>query len=100
MASVRLTEELVSYIVDMVRATREHPSLQFGASPRAANMLACAARAHAVLEGRDFVIPDDVKLLYRPTMRHRVVLAPVTELEGGTADGVLAEIIERVPAPR
>jgi MoxR-like ATPase len=63
-------------------------------------MLACATRAYAVLEGRDFVIPDDVKLLFAPTMRHRVILAPGTELEGETTDGVLAQILERTAAPR
>jgi MoxR-like ATPase len=99
-SEVRLSEEMVGYIVDLVRATRSDPSLQVGASPRSANMLAAAARAYAVLEGRDFVIPDDVKQLFDPTLRHRIVLAPGAELEGALGNDVLARILERVPAPR
>ena len=63
-------------------------------------MLAAAARSFAVLEGRDFVIPDDVKFLFPMTMRHRVVLAPGTELERETQDDVLGQILDRVAAPR
>ncbi len=97
---IRLGDDIVGYIVDLVRTTREHPSLQFGASPRAANMLASAARAHAALGGRDYVIPDDVKLLAAPALRHRVVLAPGAEIEGLDADQVVAQIVERTAAPR
>ena len=100
MAGVRLSDEIVEYVVDLVRATREHASLQVGSSPRASNMLACAGRAFAILDGRDFVIPDDIKFLFAPTMRHRLLLAPGTELEGQTADAVLAQIVDQVPAPR
>ncbi|MBX3442649.1 MAG: MoxR family ATPase [Planctomyces sp.] len=99
-AQVRLSEEMVAYIVDLVRATRSDPALQVGASPRSANMLASAARAYAVLEGRDFVIPDDVKTLFDPTLRHRVVLAPGAELEGAEGREVLNRILDRIPAPR
>jgi MoxR-like ATPase len=97
---VRLSPDVVDYIVDIVRATREDPSLQFGASPRAANMLASAARAQAALGGRDFVIPDDVKFLAPPTLRHRLVLAAGAEIEGLDADKIVAQVLERVPAPR
>jgi MoxR-like ATPase len=97
---VRLSADIVAYIVDIVRATREHPALQFGASPRAANMLASAGRALAALGGRDYVIPDDVKLLAPPTLRHRLVLAPGAEIEGADADKIVAQILEQVPAPR
>jgi MoxR-like ATPase len=97
---IRLSSDIVDYIVDIVRATREHPSLQFGASPRAANMLASAARALAALSGRDYVIPDDVKLLAPPTLRHRLVLAPGAEIEGLDADKIVGQILEQVPAPR
>ena len=100
MASIRLSDELVEYVVDLVRETREHPLLQVGASSRAANMLACASRAFAVLDGRDFVIPDDVKRLYNPALRHRVVLAPGAELEGETTERILDQIVQRVAAPR
>ena len=99
-AGIRLADDLVGYIVALARATREHPSLQFGVSPRAANMLASAARAYAGLAGRDYVIPDDVKLLANPTLRHRVVLAPGAEIEGLDADQVIGQIVEQTPAPR
>ena len=98
--AIRLSSDIVDYIVDIVRATRENPALQFGASPRSANMLASAARAFAGLGGRDYVIPDDVKLLAPPTLRHRLVLAPGAEIEGLDTDKVVAQILEQVPAPR
>jgi MoxR-like ATPase len=97
---VGLSEELVDYIVDVVRATREHSSLEFGASTRAANMLAAAARAFAVLQGRDFVIPDDIKGLALPVLRHRLTMSPAAEIEGLTTDRILREILDRTPAPR
>ncbi|HEX6903518.1 MAG TPA: MoxR family ATPase [Thermoanaerobaculia bacterium] len=99
-AGLRLADETVAYVVDLIRATRNHPALQYGASPRAANMLAAASRAAAVLEGREFVIPDDVKTLFKPLLRHRVVLAPSAEVDGLGADQVLEQILQQVPAPR
>jgi MoxR-like ATPase len=97
---VRVNDDIVAYVVDLIRATREHPSLQFGASPRAAAMLASSARALAAFEGRDFVIPDDVKRLAQPALRHRLILAPSAEIEGQSVDGVLAQVLERQAAPR
>jgi MoxR-like ATPase len=99
-AGLRLADETVAYVVDLVRATRNHPALQYGASPRAANMLAAASRAAAVLEGREFVIPDDIKGLFKPLMRHRVVLAPSAEVDGLGTDQVLDQVLSQVPAPR
>ena len=99
-AAVRLNDDIVAYVVDLVRATREHPSLQFGGSPRAAAMLAASARALAAFKGRDFVIPDDIKQLSRPALRHRLVLAPSAMIEGQDVDGVLGQIIDRQAAPR
>ncbi len=97
---IRLSDPLVDYIVDVIRATREHSSLEVGASTRAANMLAAAARAFAVLQGRDFVIPDDVKFLALPVLRHRLTLSPSAEIEGLTADRILREVLDQTPAPR
>jgi MoxR-like ATPase len=97
---VGLSDELIDYIVDVVRATREHSSLEVGASTRAANMLAAAARAFAVLQGRDFVIPDDIKGLAQPVLRHRLTMSPAAEIEGLTTDRILREILDRTPAPR
>ena len=97
---LRLSREMVEYIVDLVRATREHPAVLHGASPRAANMLAAAARALAALRGRAFTIPDDVKELLLPALRHRLVLEAGAELEEQTPDSVLAGILDTVAAPR
>ena len=99
-AGIRLSEELLDYIVDVIRATREHASLDVGASTRAANMLAVASRAYAALQGRVFVIPDDVQTLALPVLRHRVILSAGAEIEGLTADRIVGEILSRTAAPR
>jgi MoxR-like ATPase len=78
---VRLSDEIIDYIVDMNRSTREHSSLEVGASTRAANMLAAAVRAFAILQGRNFAIPDDVKALALPVLRHRLTMSPSAEIE-------------------
>lgn len=97
---VRLSEEVIAYVVSLIRSTRGHPDLANGASPRAAAALAAAARAAAALDGRDYVIPDDVKLLAQPLLRHRVVLSPAAEIDGRRADDIVAQLIDRVEAPR
>ncbi len=99
-AQVRVQEDVVEYIVDIVRATRETPALTHGASPRAAAAIAAATRARAALDGRDYVVPDDVKLLSLPALRHRVILSPAAEIEGRTTDDTLLDIIEQTAAPR
>jgi len=97
---VALSEPMVDYIVDIVRATRSHPSLLAGASPRSGNMLAIATRAWAALQGRNYVIPDDVKQIALPTLAHRLVLAPGAEIEGLDSRSVLSQIVSQIPAPR
>ena len=99
-SQVRLNDEIISYIVDIVRTTRETPALETGASPRAAAALAMGSRARAALDGRDFVIPDDVKTLALPALRHRVILSPAADIEGRTTDETLSGIIEQTAAPR
>ncbi|CAN7385130.1 MoxR family ATPase [Phenylobacterium sp. LjRoot164] len=99
-AQVRLTDEVAAYVVDLIRATRESADIETGASPRAGAMLALASRAHAALDGRDYVIPDDVKTLAPPALRHRVILSPAAEIEGRRVDQVLAALIDQVAAPR
>ena len=99
-ARVTLAPEVVAYVVDIARATRQSPSLQLGVSPRGATALMHAARAWAWLSGRDYVTPDDVKALARPALRHRVQLRPEAELEGVTADAVLDGVLASVPVPR
>lgn len=99
-AQVRIQEDVVEYIVDIVRATRETPALTHGASPRAAAAIAAASRAKAALDGRDYVVPDDVKSLSLPALRHRVILSPAAEIEGRTTDETLQDIVEQTAAPR
>lgn len=97
--SVRVDRRIVEYITNLIRATREAPALTLGASPRAGVALLKSVRAQALLEGRDFVIPDDVKQLAPAVLRHRVAVAPELELEGVTADAALASILEGLEAP-
>ncbi len=99
-ATVRLADEIIDYIVRLVRATRESPDLDFGASPRAATLLARAACAAAALDGRDYAIPDDVQRLAASVLRHRVILSPAAEIEGRNVDEVIAALLETVEVPR
>jgi len=96
---VRVEPRITGYISAIVRATREAASLTLGASPRAGVALLKASRAAALLEARDYVIPDDVKALAPAILRHRVNVAPELELEGVTADQALKAILDRVEAP-
>jgi MoxR-like ATPase len=99
-AGIRLSDPIADYVVDLIRETRARPQFLAGGSPRAILMLAAAARAWAVLQGRDYVIPDDVKRLAIPTLQHRLVLAPSAEIEGITAAEALRQVLDQVPAPR
>ena len=99
-AEVTLVDEVIDYVVALIRATRSAADLSFGASPRAAAMLASASRAAAALDGRDYVIPDDVKRLAPDVLRHRVILSPAAEIDGRTADAVIAALIDQTAAPR
>jgi MoxR-like ATPase len=97
---VRVSDELIGYVVELAAATRRSPSLSLGVSPRGSAMLVWVAKATAWLDGRDFTTPDDVKAALPATWRHRVVLRPEVEIEGGRADRVLDGVVERVPVPR
>ncbi|MDQ1295382.1 MAG: MoxR-like ATPase [Actinomycetota bacterium] len=97
---VDISEAVMGYIVDVVRATRTSPSLSLGVSPRGAAALLATCRAWAWLSGRDYVTPDDVKALARPTLRHRMQLRPEAELEGTTTEKVLDTVLATVPVPR
>jgi MoxR-like ATPase len=99
-AAVTLTQPVVDYIVRIVRATRATAAISHGASPRGAAMLATAARARAALDGRDYVIPDDVKALATPALRHRVILSPAAEIDGRRIEDVIGEIVALTEAPR
>ena len=98
--SVTVAPEIVDYVVRLVRATRAHGELAVGASPRASVMLANAARSLAALKGRDYVIPDDVKALAVPVLRHRLTLSPAAEIEGREIETLVNELIESTEAPR
>jgi MoxR-like ATPase len=96
---VRVAPEIRQYIAAITRATRDDPSLSLGASPRATVAVMRVARAGAVLEGRDYVTPDDVKARAIAALRHRITLAPEVEVEGRTPDDVLASVLTRIPTP-
>jgi MoxR-like ATPase len=97
--AIRVEPQITAYITAIVRATRDAASLTLGASPRAAVSLLKASRAAALLDGRDFVVPDDVKNLAAAVLRHRVNVAPELELEGVTADAALKAILDRTEVP-
>ncbi|GLR14837.1 hypothetical protein GCM10007907_36270 [Chitinimonas prasina] len=99
-AQIRVDDAVAEYAVRIVRASRDWPGLAIGAGPRGSIALIRVARAMAVMAGRDFVTPDDVKTAALPVLRHRVALAPESELEGLSADQLLASLLEQTPAPR
>jgi MoxR-like ATPase len=98
--AVHIDLAVLGYIVELARATRAAPSAALGVSPRGATALLATSRAWAWLSGRDFVTPDDVQALARPTFRHRIQLRPEAELEGVTVDSVLDSVLSSVPVPR
>ena len=97
---VTMREELVGYVVDVVRATRQHESVLVGAGPRATQSLLLASRAHAALAMRDFVTPDDVKVMTTPVLEHRLILRPEFEIEGMSINEVIQSILQQVAVPR
>jgi MoxR-like ATPase len=99
-SKVTMADDIVDYIVRLVRATRESPDLAIGASPRAATLMARAACATAALAGRDYVIPDDVQTIAFDLLRHRLLLSPAAEIDGRAVDSIVADIIAATPAPR
>ncbi|MCA8980244.1 MAG: MoxR family ATPase [Planctomycetes bacterium] len=98
--SIDVREDLPAYVVQLLNATRSHAALQVGASPRAGVMLLRAAKALALAEGRAYVLPDDIKRVFLPALRHRVLLEPAEEVEGGSTDAVLRSILDSIEVPR
>jgi MoxR-like ATPase len=98
--AIRIEPELLTYILALVRRTRDWPTLTLGASPRAALSLMRVAQAVAALEDRSYLVPDDVKRALQPVLRHRVRLKPEAELEGFDPDRILGDLIGAVPVPR
>jgi MoxR-like ATPase len=97
---VSITDEVIAYISDVIRATRELPSVELGASPRASVHLTAAARAVAALAGRDFMTPDDVVRTIRPVLRHRILIRPEAEIERYRPEDAIAAALAAVPVPR
>ena len=97
---ILIKEELIGYIVDIVRGTRTHPSVLVGAGPRATQSLLLACRALAAIEGRDFVTPDDIKSMSAPVLEHRLILRPEYEIEGLSVPEVIQNILEDIALPR
>jgi MoxR-like ATPase len=97
---ITVLEELVGYIVDIVRATRQHESVLVGAGPRATQSLLLAARAFAAIAGRDFVTPDDIKSMSVPVLEHRLILRPEFEIEGLSVREVIERILQEIAVPR
>lgn len=98
--SIRVEEAVIDYIAKVVRQTRNWPQIHLGASPRAGITLMRAARTLAMFAGRDFVVPDDIAHLYRPALRHRIILTPEAEVEGFSSDQVLTDVLRSVEVPR
>jgi len=99
-ARVRVEPKLFDYIVSIIRATRNSPAVSLGASPRAAIAMMLVAKAIAATEGRDFLIPDDVKSAAAPILRHRILLKPEADLEGIAPDQVVAEVLAGIEVPK
>src|SRR6185503_10504725 len=97
--SVHVAPSLKGYIVDLAEATRHHPDLALGVSPRAALGLQRAARSRAAAAGRDYVVPDDLKALAVPVLEHRLALTPEAQMRGVSRNELLAEVLGRVPVP-
>ncbi|MEM1611414.1 MAG: MoxR family ATPase [Sulfolobales archaeon] len=97
---VRVDDSIIDYIASIVEATREHPAVKLGGSPRAGIAILRLARAWAYLEGRNYVIPDDVKAVAEPALIHRIILKPEYEIEGVTPSKIVSDILQRVPVPK
>ncbi|MBV9407098.1 MAG: MoxR family ATPase [Acidobacteriaceae bacterium] len=97
---ITVRDELITYMVDLVRRTRTHESILSGAGPRATQALLLSSRAFAALEARDFVTPDDVRALASPVLEHRLVLKPEFEIEGASTREIVKQLLEEVPVPR
>ena len=95
-----IRDELIAYLVDLVRATRSHESVLVGAGPRATQALIMASRAYAAISGRDFVTPDDIKAMAQPVLEHRLILRPEFEIEGLTVPEVIQQILQQIAVPR
>jgi MoxR-like ATPase len=99
-AHIVMREELIAYLVDLVRGTREHEAVLVGAGPRATQSLIMASRAYAAISGRDFVTPDDIKAMALAVLEHRLILRPEFEIEGLAVAEVLQQVLQQIAVPR
>jgi len=100
LAAIVMRDELIGYLVDIIRATRQHESVLVGAGPRATQSLIMSSRAYAAVSGRDFVTPDDIKAMAVPVLEHRLILRPEFEIEGLTVAEVIQQILQQIAVPR
>jgi MoxR-like ATPase len=98
--NARMEQGVQRYVVEIVRRTRSHPSVLYGASPRASVALLLCTKALSALRGREFTTPDDVRDIARPVLRHRLALRAEAELDGATPDAVITDILQTVEVPR
>jgi MoxR-like ATPase len=98
-AQIHVADVLKNYLIDIAQATRDHPDILLGASPRATLFLQRSARTTAAVGGRDYASPDDVKQVLRPVLNHRLIVRPEAQMRGITADTVIAEVMAAVPVP-
>jgi MoxR-like ATPase len=100
LGGIVMRDDLIGYLVDIVRATRQHESVLVGAGPRATQSLIMATRAYAAISGRDFVTPDDIKAMASPVLEHRLILRPEFEIEGLTVPEVIQQVLQQIAVPR
>jgi MoxR-like ATPase len=98
--SLTVKEELIDYIVDLIRKSRDMDAIEVGAGPRATGALLLSSRAHAAIQGRDFVTPDDIRTMAYPVLSHRLILRPEYEIEGVTVKEAIVKLMEAVAVPR
>lgn len=98
-SKVKVSDDMFAYLVAVVEKTRQHPEVVIGVSPRGSQSLLKAVQVHAILQGRDYVTPDDVKAMAKPVMSHRIVLKNAMRLKANPADAIIDEILKEVPVP-
>ncbi len=97
--TVKASDPVIDYIINIIEETRNHKHIRLGGSPRAAISMLLAGKAVALMDGRDYVLPDDIKFVAKPVLRHRLILKPEAEFEGISVESVIDEILSRVPVP-
>jgi MoxR-like ATPase len=98
--AVKVDDTILGYLIDLVQKSRGLSDLHLGASPRSALSWLAAAKAHAAIEGKDFVTPDNIKFVAEPVLRHRLILTPEAELDGVTLAHVIGNLLKQIPVPR